>query len=236
MTHSDIYKKFMIEYDKDDITSSYPPLTEYEVATILDKAYLALLAQKLTGNNPRQVAFEGDNKAIEDVRPLLSTTRITPSKTQSFTNSDNEMEFDIPDDMLYYIQSSIYGQDVKSSIDNKPHFKTPAILVTHDNAQNFKSSSVNLPWIQNPVAYIESKTIHILYDIINNNPTELFLTYIKKPNKFALENDLCDFTDTQFELSDTVAEELISLAIVLATKIVESPRFTTEVQSRPLES
>ena len=54
MTHSDIYTKFMIEYDKANITSSYPSLTKYEVATILDKAYLALIAQKYTGNNPRR--------------------------------------------------------------------------------------------------------------------------------------------------------------------------------------
>ena len=54
MTHSDIYTKFMIEYDKANITSSYPSLTRYEVATILDKAYLALIAQKLTGNNQRK--------------------------------------------------------------------------------------------------------------------------------------------------------------------------------------
>lgn len=33
-----------------------------------------------------------------------------------------------------------------------------------------------------------------------------------------------------------MAEELINLAIVFATKIVENPRFATEVQSRPLES
>ena len=53
MTHSDIYTKFMIEYDKANITSSYPSLTIYEVATLLDKATLALIAQKVTGNNPR---------------------------------------------------------------------------------------------------------------------------------------------------------------------------------------
>lgn len=43
----------MIEYDKENVTSSYPSLTTYEIATILDKAYLALIAQKLTGNQQR---------------------------------------------------------------------------------------------------------------------------------------------------------------------------------------
>jgi len=44
MKHSDIRTKFLIEYDKANITSSYPSLTDYEIATLLDKAYLALIA------------------------------------------------------------------------------------------------------------------------------------------------------------------------------------------------
>nr|DAJ24135.1 MAG TPA: hypothetical protein [Caudoviricetes sp.] len=74
MTHTDIYEKFMIEYDKENVTTSYPSLTEYEIATLLDKAYLALIAQKFTGNNMRRVPFEGDEKAVEDLQPLVKTT------------------------------------------------------------------------------------------------------------------------------------------------------------------
>jgi hypothetical protein len=64
----------MIEYDKENVTTSYPSLTEYEIATLLDKAYLALIAQKFTGNNMRRVPFEGDEKAVEDLQPLVKTT------------------------------------------------------------------------------------------------------------------------------------------------------------------
>lgn len=71
MTHKDIYTKFMIEYDKANVTSSYPSLTEYEVATVLDKAYNALIAQKITGNNVRRTTFEADTKAIADLEPLV---------------------------------------------------------------------------------------------------------------------------------------------------------------------
>ena len=67
MTHSDIYTKFMIEYDKANITSSYPSLTKYEIATILDKADIAIVAQRYTESNPRRSAFESDMKAIEDL-------------------------------------------------------------------------------------------------------------------------------------------------------------------------
>ena len=103
MTYNDIKTKFLIIYDK-DVTSSYPSLTDYEIATILDKAYLALIAQKLTGNNNRSIAFEGDIKAIEDVRPLLDTTELNKS---GHANVSNELVFHINGELLYYIQSVI---------------------------------------------------------------------------------------------------------------------------------
>ena len=76
MTHNDIYKKYLIEYDKANVTSSYPSLTKEEVATILNRAYLALIAQKVTGNNPRRVPFEADIKAISDIQELITFDRL----------------------------------------------------------------------------------------------------------------------------------------------------------------
>ena len=71
MTYKDVYKKFMIEYDKADISSSYPSLTIYEVATLLDKAMLALIAQKVTGNNPRRQTLDLDMKGVSDLQTLI---------------------------------------------------------------------------------------------------------------------------------------------------------------------
>ena len=71
MTHKDIKTKFMIEYDKANVTSSYPSLTDYEIATLLDKAYNALIAQKVIGNNIRRSGFETDIKSISDLQPLV---------------------------------------------------------------------------------------------------------------------------------------------------------------------
>ena len=45
-----------------------------------------------------------------------------------------------------------------------------------------------------------------------------------------------DFGQTKFELSDSMAEELINLAIIMSTEIVESSRLTTKANTRPLES
>lgn len=242
MTHKDIYTKFMIEYDKADITSSYPSLTKYELATLLDKAYLALIAQKLTGNNPRKVGFEGDSKAIEDIRPLITNDKFNRSLTTP--TSSNEYIYSIPQDkFLYYLQGNIYVRQNTTSIDGKSHKISPVKLITHEDAVNFMSTDKNLPWVKTPVCFIESDDIHVLIDpfeySLNGGSLDLMVTYIKKFNKFAIkdgDNDTFDFGDTSFELSDSMAEELINLTIIIATEVTQDARLNNKINTRPLES
>lgn len=126
MTHKDIFTKFMIEYDKANVTSSYPSLTEYEIATFLDKAYFALIDQKFTGNNVRRAPFEIDSKLISDLQPLIThqllfignAGRTTKSKLpfgKSENNAfgtirrmpDNVRNATLPSDMMYFVAAAI---------------------------------------------------------------------------------------------------------------------------------
>lgn len=96
----------------------------------------------------------------------------------------------------------------------------------------------------NPVSYIEGDEIHVLIDPFedkqNGGSLELIATYIKKPAKFAFsykEDATYDFKETtEFELSDTMAEELINLTIAMALENVESTRLGTKLQTRQLEA
>lgn len=180
MTHKDIYTKFMIEYDKANVTSSYPSLTEYEVAAVLDKAYHALIAQKVTGNNIRRSTFESDTKAIADLGPLTKTN----SERLTFDRSvaTNVAQCNVPEDMLYFLQgamkdsghsTSTYArfkegpdsQDVWNPMDNvSNNRRLPVKLVNHEIAQKFFASSYNIPWIKIPVCYIEDKSVKVVYD------------------------------------------------------------------------
>lgn len=235
MTHKDIYTKFMIEYDKANITSSYPSLTHYEIATILDKAYLALIGQKVTGNNSRRVGFEADVKSIEDVRQLETRLQLKPISDVYLAS--NEIAFNVPQDFLYYVNGTLMTKNSTSSLDNVNHNKIVVQLLNHDLAQKFKNSDTNMPWIKQPVMYLENDKIRVLYDSYKyneNNIDCLFLTYIKIPAKFT--NDIDKNSQTNFELNDSIVEELINLAITFATEIVESPRLQTKLSTLQFES
>ena len=223
MTYKDIHKKYMIEYDKENVTSSYPSLTTYEIATILDKAYLALIAQKLTGNQQR-VPFEGDIKAIEDVRNLIASKKI--SKSNTTLPIDNAVTYKLSD-ILYFLTALVL-------IDGK---LITTNLVNHEIAKNFMHTATNRPWIKNSVCYIEGDNLIVLYDNYSHkNVGDLQLTYIKQPDKFIDHINGKTFDDTQFELNDTMVEELISLAIIMSLETVESPRLQTKLNTKALES
>lgn len=223
MTYKDIHKKYMIEYDKENVTSSYPSLTTYEIATILDKAYLALIAQKLTGNQQR-VPFEGDIKAIEDVRNLIASKKI--SKSNTILPIDNAVIYKLSD-ILYFLTALVL-------IDGK---LVTTNLVNHEIAKNFMHTATNRPWIKNSVCYIEGDNLIVLYDDYSHkNVGDLQLTYIKQPDKFVDHIIGKTFDDTQFALNDTMVEELISLAIIMSLETVESPRLQTKLNTKALES
>lgn len=237
MTHADIITKFLIEYDKANITSSYPSLTDYEIATVLDKAYLALLAQKVTGNNHRQVGFEADIKAIEDIRPLIKREEIYREENDLYTAS-NEYTYTLPDDMLYFVDGYVKLYEKSRSLDKAGHLGQSVILMPHVVAQKYRATSTNMPWIKEPILSIEGNRIYLLIDQYayskSKGTLDLMLIYIRKPNKFIVDGQVDRESD--FELTDSMAEELINLAILMSLEIVESTRQESKSKMTVLES
>lgn len=241
MAQSDVYTKFMIQYDKAMITSSYPSMTKYEVATLLDKAYLALIGEKVTGNNQRQAQFESDVKAMEDIRPLLVTNLSVADSYRPANHVTNAFVCNLPKDMLYFVSATtkLYRVPAVPDRDFNQQRISNVTLVDHATASKFFATATNMPWIKNPVAYIDGDNITVVYDLYETYrhgvlPSELFITYIKHPQKFVRKNLFPD--NIQVEINDTMVEELINLAIVMAGEIVESPRLQTKAQLRQLEA
>ena len=106
-----------------------------------------------------------------------------------------------------------------------------------------------MPWVKNPVCYIQNGIIYIVHDAIPKyDIRSCYLIYIKTPNAFAgktpEESTSSDYSwfdpksggKTEFELNDTMAEELISLAVAYALENVESPRLNSKLNMRGLEA
>ena len=118
-----------------------------------------------------------------------------------------------------------------------------------------------MPWIKEPVCYIEDSFVYVVFDELDmprmgSSVPDIDLTYIKTPNKFAKDVDdlkakynpstityfdykggnegIADLYE--FECNDTVAEELISLAIAFALENVESSRLNAKLNMRGLEA
>ena len=288
----------MIEYDKANVTSSYPSLTEYEVATVLDKAYNALIAQKITGNNLRRVGLEGDLKAITDIHGLVKRGQINLDKYSRAGENLNMGVGTLPQDYLYFVSGNIYATDSQPTLEKitvaDPNDKNKTIevlksgektevpmdtyqgrrtnvkFVNHQIAEGFISSASNLPWVKIPVVYIEEGKIYVVHDPLKTYEPYFDMSYIKTPNKFAkdiskaiqFKNDKnvshttssrsyfdCFYEvdgeeksavdkvpEYQFECNDTVAEELISLAVAFALENVESQRLNSKLNMRGLEA
>lgn len=266
MTHKDIYTKFMIEYDKAGASTSYPSLTEYEVATVLDKAYNALIAQKVTGNNVRRSTVESDIKSIADLGPLTKTETSIAQVDMSIAPNAYKIN-QVKEDLLYFLQATITYSNEQGDTSTFTPFdgrynpadgvkkrKLPVKLVNHEIAQKFFSSAYNMPWIKQPVCYIEDRSLILLVDPLNKPEQgggatlNTDITYIRRPNTFV--KNLDDFEGTvsyfddggnnypeyKFECNSTVAEELISLAIAFALENVESSRLNSKLNMRGLEA
>lgn len=236
MTYNDIYKNFLIEYDKADVSSSYPSLTNEEIAAILDKAMYALIAQKVTGNNPRKVALDMDSKAMSDIAPLIKYFDTKKSDDELLIKANNELLFKFGDNGTprYLLDGIIKYNDTDKEVVN---------LTTSLISDKFKETVHNKPWIKQPIMYIQSsnlndgdEVIHVLVDskYINKenlNP-QLYIRGVYMPSTFkGNENN-----ETEFLLSDTVCEELINLAVIFACRNVQDPRLATVVQTKSLEA
>ena len=252
MTYNDIYKNFLIEYDKADVSSSYPSLTNEEIAAILDKAMYALIAQKVTGNNPRKVALDMDSKAMSDIAPLIDTWTLTQSTNNTDSSiANNEFVYVYGDGVtppVYILGGKITYTDKQKETDKAEgskdtnKYEETVQLLTSVIADKFKETVHNKPWIKEPIMYVqrenttskEGTCIHILVDSSRSKMTNssLYIRGIMMPTSFAQQK-----TNTEnFPLSNTVCEELINLAVIFACRNVQDPRLATVVQTKSLEA
>lgn len=218
MTYKELYTKFQIEYDKTNL-SSYPSLTTEEACAMLDKAYLAIIAQKVTGNNPRKSYLEADIKSISDLQELIQV--YVPEETlYQYSEASNVKNTSLPEGFLYYVAAFSKTEDGA----------TPMQIVNHATAKRFFVGPHNKPYIKTPICYIHNNHLFVVYDP-DEPVSNIHLTYIKQPESFSSNT-----TSETLTCSDTVAEEIISLAVIFALESVESTRLNSKLNTKGLEA
>lgn len=227
----------MIEYDKATAITSYPSLTDDEQAAILDKAYLAVIAQKFTGNNIRRSAFETDIKSVSDLQPLIKHTELSSDDQQEFPIT-NVIGFTITSGtrFLYFVNASLFVEDTDPNED--PKYIIPLKLVSHSQAEKFFKTEVNNPWIKYPVCFLQDNKFYVVVDDSTlttfDDPQDyvISLNFVEVPATFkGKKNNISDI-----EVNDQLAEEIISTAVLFALENVESPRLTAKIQTKGLEA
>lgn len=235
MTYKDVYKKFMIEYDKADISSSYPSLTIYEIATLLDKAYLALLSQKVTGNNPRQSVLDSDPKAMSDIQNLIKKFDCCDYEEADYQNEFTcNIDTKEGENVLFLTEAFIKPH-------NQKYYNNNVLLISSVYAPKFRITTHNKPWIKQPVCFMQDDQLHVLLDrTIQSEYPDVRVVCICKPylftDKKTSDSAYNILTDTEMQIPDTTCEELINLAIIFACENVENPRLSSKIQTKSLEA
>ena len=204
--------------------------------------------------------FTGSSSIV--YKPISASVE-NNGRTNSFWLRKNFLYF-LQGSMLYNGPKDINGKYYNSipdlgEVDYKPvdgvinGRSVPVKLVTHEIAQKFFTTASNIPWIKEPVCFIEGSDIFVVYDLLNPPADTLRVTFIKQPNTFV--KDLSQFTSGtwtyftpyedatseqadlyRFECNSTVAEELVSLAVSFALENVESQRLNSKLNMRGLEA
>lgn len=197
-----------------------PAFLPDEIDYWLNQGLYQEINTKFTGNNANKVAFEGSVKRTHDLENLIKTETISARKEIGTNVCYIENIFN--DDRMFFVDAVLnFGS-------NKANVK----LVTHADAQKFKMTHSNNPWIDTPVGTIHDNTFNVYYDYLSMNADQhtIDLTYVKTPTKIE------DFpVSGSNEIPEYMWYEIVNRAVELALEDIESRRVQTKTQLNQLD-
>ena len=138
-----------------------------------------------------------------------------------------------------FVVSVLFGDNDAGSGTNQPSLIIGKQIQSKD-LYKFIQTISNKPWSKYAMYCIQDGKIIVAQPNVESywyNIQKCKYTYISIPIKFTDKNKpISEQSDIQFELSDSMAEELINLALIMSTEVVESPRMQTKLELKGLES
>lgn len=226
MTKDELHIAFKIAMDKNSKSVAFggcPAFLPDEINYWLDLALYQEINTKFTGNNATKIAFEGSIKRTHDLENLIATDVNQPATNEENTNCCYVKDlFSEKNNRMFFVDASLnFGS-------NKANVR----LVTHSDAQRFKQTHSNNPWIDVPVGTIHDNDLYIYYDseLMKADTYTVDITYVKYPTKV----EKMPATGSN-EIPEYMWHEVINRAVELALEDIESQRVQTKTQLNQLD-
>lgn len=224
MTRDQLHIAFKIAMDKNSKSTAFggcPAFLPDEIDYWLNQGLYQEISNKFTGLNAAKIAFEGSVKRIHDLENLIDTDYKISATKEADTNRCYIGNL-FSGKRMFFIDAALNFGDKKANI----------VLVKHEDAQKFRMTHSNNPWIDVPVGVIAENTLSVYYDNIAMSADEysIDITYVKYPTKI---EDLPAAGMT--EIPEYMQYEVVNRAVELALEDIESKRIQTKSQLNQID-
>jgi len=206
MTIAEMVTLFKLRYNNN--TNTRTDISDDSIYLFLNSAINRFIKQRFTGNNARQVAYEGDQKRNDDLLTLVTTA--TETLVDPIDWITNARKVRLPTDYLFL--DELYLTLTRDSV----NYKTIGEKIIADDAREFMFiENINIPLIDAPKFYFEGSELIIIYE---NTDTLVDVTfrYLKQPQLVSVSQNS--------DLPIHTHEEIVEIAIGLALENDESQR------------
>ena len=224
MTRDQLHIAFKVAMDKNAQSVAFggcPAFLPSEIDYWLNNALYQEINTKFTGNNPSKIAFEGSIKRTHDLENLICTDNAVTATKEAGINCCFIANL-FSDKRMFFVDAVLNFGNKKANV----------ILVSHTDAQKFKKTHSNNPWIDVPVGTIHDNTLYVYYDdiLMNSDTYSMDITYVKYPTK--VEYLPAAGMD---EIPEYMQYEVVNRAVELALEDIESQRVQTKTQLNQLD-
>jgi len=222
MTSSEFHIGFDIQLDK-TLDFEYAYVLPEQKDYWLNKAQDRIIKQKLYGNNPKQTYYDITLQRVDDLKTLIKNSSIT-SSSYSVSLTSYIKQFTLPTDYKYYIKSFVLVDKLMRNGLTSTQTPFPVEHIQREDVEKFLTiQGVNKPDFDRLKGFIEGNVLVVIFDSYTTNVNTCKLTYIKQPVLFNYA------TTTVTDLPESIHNEILDEAVLLALNNFESQRLQTEL-------
>lgn len=220
MLSSELHKRFKIAIDKEGIVT-VPSFTAIEIDYWINTAQDRLVNTKFTGSNMRRIGIDQDQKRIDDLSKLYTSSQKELSTSEGSRGYD-VYTMEIPVDYMHLV-----SVDAGILVDGK-YKEVQPVECTLENLSSRLSNSLSEHRPHNGNA----KPLQVMYaDSIRFYTDKSYvvqyasIVYVRKPSRviYSPDTELTHFPDYMWD-------EVISLATRLALSNTADSRYSTYAQ------